>query len=222
MSGDSPSRPERSTDGWFNIGNVVVRPAPENAPEAYRYSDLEHTPDRGLRLTASYLVYWVSYLLFVWPFQLVVEAFRWNFWKRWTVSYRLRVLGASMVHAVVNSIHKTGFVLSGDRRFLYLRASHLFTPAQLLPVIRGTAPISADSNVRRPPDPENWDDIRRAVYDRDNYRCVNCGVGGGSHGDATLQADHVLPVSRGGPYELYNLRTLCRECHQARHARVFR
>ncbi len=50
-------------------------------------------------------------------------------------------------------------------------------------------------------------EIRQAVYDRDNWECVYCGV------DDDLSCDHVVPVSKGGLTTLENLVTACRRCN---------
>lgn len=54
--------------------------------------------------------------------------------------------------------------------------------------------------------------FRLAVLLRDGYRCVQCG-----HGDPsgrTLEADHIVPLSRGGePFNRANGRCLCKRCH---------
>ena len=47
-----------------------------------------------------------------------------------------------------------------------------------------------------------------AVFNRDHYRCVNCG------GPGRLEADHIVPMEKGGDfYDLANIQTLCRVCH---------
>ena len=68
-----------------------------------------------------------------------------------------------------------------------------------------TIPIKEDPTNDQPPKPENWGEIRKAVYRRDNYHCTNCASAGGPHGDTELHADHVLPRSRGGsaPSKIY-------------------
>ena len=48
---------------------------------------------------------------------------------------------------------------------------------------------------------------RRAVFDRDGWRCVRCGRAG------RLEADHIDRDWRGDPYDPANLQTLCRTCH---------
>lgn len=49
--------------------------------------------------------------------------------------------------------------------------------------------------------------LSRAVMERDEYRCVDCGT----HLDLTC--DHVIPVIKGGPTTLENLATRCRPCN---------
>jgi len=49
--------------------------------------------------------------------------------------------------------------------------------------------------------------LRRAVYERDKYRCVTCE----SHLDLTL--DHIYPESLGGQTVEANLQTMCRPCN---------
>lgn len=65
--------------------------------------------------------------------------------------------------------------------------------------------------------PSNWDEIRRQVYQRDNYTCQNCGAGGGVQGSEELHAHHIVPVSSGGSHQPSNLVTMCSKCHNAIH-----
>ncbi len=50
---------------------------------------------------------------------------------------------------------------------------------------------------------------RTAVFERDSYTCVHCGVGG------RLDADHIKPWSLFPKlrYKVSNGRSLCRKCH---------
>ena len=58
-----------------------------------------------------------------------------------------------------------------------------------------------------------WRGARRAALERDGWRCVKCGKAG------RLEVDHIQPLHKGGaPFDLGNLRTLCRGCHIARTA----
>ena len=53
-----------------------------------------------------------------------------------------------------------------------------------------------------------WAIVRRAVFERDNWRCVECGRAG------RLECDHITPLQRGGdPWDMANLQTPCRTCH---------
>ena len=53
-----------------------------------------------------------------------------------------------------------------------------------------------------------WEQVRRIVFARDNYRCVECGRSG------KLECDHIKPMRRGGdPWAVENLQALCRRCH---------
>ena len=56
-----------------------------------------------------------------------------------------------------------------------------------------------------------WARVRRAVFDRDGWRCCECGLAG------RLECEHIIPMGRGGaPFALDNLQTLCRGCHVAK------
>ena len=64
------------------------------------------------------------------------------------------------------------------------------------------------SEAHRALDWRRWSIVRRAVFERDGYRCVACGRAG------RLECDHVTPLGRGGdPWDPNNLQTLCRSCH---------
>jgi 5-methylcytosine-specific restriction endonuclease McrA len=51
-------------------------------------------------------------------------------------------------------------------------------------------------------------ELRRAVFERDGGRCVECGS------NFDLQYDHVLPVAHGGATTLENLQLLCADCNR--------
>ena len=55
-----------------------------------------------------------------------------------------------------------------------------------------------------------WTTVRRAVFERDGWRCVECGKAG------RLEVDHVTPMQREpgqDPFDPNGLQTLCRSCH---------
>jgi 5-methylcytosine-specific restriction endonuclease McrA len=55
--------------------------------------------------------------------------------------------------------------------------------------------------------------IRQLIFERDHGYCQGCGVL-----DEDWQADHILPVHKGGgACNLENLQTLCLDCHKAKH-----
>jgi len=76
---------------------------------------------------------------------------------------------------------------------------------------------AANVAVERPPGIkiEKWDEIRRKVFERDNYTCLYCGKGREKDG-ARLVCDHVDALARGGGNELGNLVTACKECNRAK------
>ena len=55
-------------------------------------------------------------------------------------------------------------------------------------------------------------EIRRAVFERDGGRCVECG------GSFDLQYDHVIPFSLGGATTVENLQLLCADCNRSKGA----
>lgn len=57
----------------------------------------------------------------------------------------------------------------------------------------------------------NYKDLRRLVFERDNYTCVYCGEEA-----LLLEADHVQPKSRGGLDNAENLVCVCRSCNRSK------
>jgi len=58
--------------------------------------------------------------------------------------------------------------------------------------------------------PPDWDARRKAVYERDNYTCQDCGLRSGPHagdGGAILHAHHLISLRDGGQHHLANLVT---------------
>lgn len=108
------------------------------------------------------------------------------------------------------------------RAQLYLRRSAIATPSGLVPWFPGKTPVTADHYAEVPDYPEDWEICARYVRQRDDYECRNCSaVGGPRDGSAELHVDHQIPRSKGGEDHPRNLRTLCKECHEARHGRKF-
>ncbi|MFD9561505.1 HNH endonuclease [Streptomyces sp. NPDC059994] len=55
--------------------------------------------------------------------------------------------------------------------------------------------------------PGDWSSRRAKVLTRDRFTCQKCGT------RENLQVDHIVPVSRGGSWDLDNLWVLCGKCH---------
>ena len=58
-----------------------------------------------------------------------------------------------------------------------------------------------------------WQHVRRAVFDRDGWRCRACGAPG------RLECDHIVPfrlAPHQDPFDIDGCQTLCRHCHIAK------
>jgi HNH endonuclease len=58
------------------------------------------------------------------------------------------------------------------------------------------------------------DEVKRAVWVRDNGKCRSCGS------DENIEYDHIHPVSKGGNSEIDNIQLLCRPCNRAKRTRL--
>ena len=59
-------------------------------------------------------------------------------------------------------------------------------------------------------DKHRWAQVRRAIFDRDGWRCCECG------GRGALECDHIEPLQREPGQDAWafdGLQTLCRACH---------
>lgn len=74
-------------------------------------------------------------------------------------------------------------------------------------------------------DSSMWRRLRIEVYERDNWRCRDCGckclntADSKKHPKRKIQAHHVISRRNGGTDELANLVTLCMSCHHKRERR---
>lgn len=57
--------------------------------------------------------------------------------------------------------------------------------------------------------------LRRAVLERDGFKCTYCGVE-----DVPLHCDHIQPYSRGGATSLENLAAACKPCNSSKKDRT--
>ena len=53
--------------------------------------------------------------------------------------------------------------------------------------------------------------VRFEVFKRDKFKCQYCGD---EAPNVILEIDHVIPVSRGGTNDIFNLVTSCRDCNR--------
>lgn len=54
---------------------------------------------------------------------------------------------------------------------------------------------------------------REAMFTYYGWRCLKCGC------EEFLQADHVIPISKGGTHRIENMQPLCRTCNLSKHNR---
>lgn len=58
------------------------------------------------------------------------------------------------------------------------------------------------------------------IFERDNFRCVYCGVSRQTDSEVELTVDHILPVKRGGSDHADNLVTACENCNSQKQDRL--
>ena len=61
-----------------------------------------------------------------------------------------------------------------------------------------------------------WEKVAKQVAARANYLCEQCD----KRGKTTVgnQADHIIPISKGGTDDMENLQWLCDDCHRVKTA----
>lgn len=64
-------------------------------------------------------------------------------------------------------------------------------------------------------------ELRTAIKERDNYTCCNCGNSMLKEPNLLLEVDHIVPISKGGKTEYYNLQTLCWKCNRSKSDKVY-
>lgn len=58
---------------------------------------------------------------------------------------------------------------------------------------------------------DNWDELRKLCYERDNYTCRRCKK---KFTEDKLHAHHIVPFRRGQWNSIINLITVCPSCHK--------
>jgi len=66
------------------------------------------------------------------------------------------------------------------------------------------------------PLPDDWQRRRKEVLRRDDYECRHCERHEEMRG-VSLEVHHIVPRSRGGSHQKYNLVTMCSHCHDRTH-----
>ena len=82
----------------------------------------------------------------------------------------------------------------------------------------GTARIVRDSYSNTNSKTQWWT-IRKEVFDRDGGKCQSM-LGGRLCLKPAVDVHHIRSLSRGGTTTKSNLLSLCKECHEARHAHM--
>lgn len=72
---------------------------------------------------------------------------------------------------------------------------------------------TTNEKIRRCAEYKVW---RKAVFERDNYTCQECGDRSGNGHSVTLNADHIKPFAHFPDlrFDVSNGRTLCESCHR--------
>jgi hypothetical protein len=189
-------------------GDLASRPLEDDLASVGDATTLSAPARLGVTALLWMPLFFLSYLF------LMGRALKvgWRY-RHFTPGLRLRIAMGYLSHVT--------FLLHPKRARLYFRRSWVATPTRLLPFMPGTVPDRADPTVEAPPYPEDWGTLAGLVRQRDDFECRNCGATGGPRGDTELHVDHQQPRSKGGLDHPENLRTLCRACHEARHARKF-
>lgn len=60
-------------------------------------------------------------------------------------------------------------------------------------------------------EPPEW--LKKAVKERDNYKCVRCGLEEDRQVGIYLHVDHAIPRIKGGQNAMENLQTMCYNCN---------
>ena len=65
------------------------------------------------------------------------------------------------------------------------------------------------------------DDLKRSIWERDGYRCRECGGAAAADRGGCPEIERIVPLAPGGADAPRNLRTLCFPCHATRGLRAY-
>ena len=154
--------------------------------------------------------YWILYMMVGIWIQFVRIAARRIIWM-----LRKR---SSIAAVMIAPLALAGSLLRGSaeekkRRIRFFLKSRVYGPQAALYLKSGWL---ADKS----PEPKGYGQVRRSIRERDDYSCQVCGVRGERNEAVRLHVDHIVPRRWGGSHSPENLRTLCKNCHEARHANL--
>jgi hypothetical protein len=112
--------------------------------------------------------------------------------------------GRDKVYRMLAEAERFGYVVPVSRRDGGKYRKTVYLVADKAGIIEKPVEVRASDFYQRQSIPMA---VRRAVYKRDGYRCVECGILTG------LSLDHIIAVSSGGDSSAENLRTLCLTCN---------
>lgn len=154
--------------------------------------------------------YWIAYVGFgVWMQFAHVAARR----TAWSIKKNTSVAAGLIWPVSLTASLLRGTAEERERRVRFFLRSRIYGPQELLFLKSGFLAQKSE-------EPSNYDQIRRSVRNRDNYTCQVCGLDGSTGDEVSLHVDHIVPRRWGGSHRPENLRTLCKYCHEARHAKV--
>ena len=195
----------RMNDARMADGEVVnIRNDPRLRPQ-----------DEGAVFYLTHAIYWPLYLAAALPLQTLYHVIRY-IWR-----HTLPVAIVLAPFDLIRGARYVQFVTPPERLLMFLRGSWIVTPSEACPWLYAHAEYKASAAADLASRTEKWDAVARQVFERDDHTCTCCGAEGGDDGTARLEADRIVPYERGGFIVTENMRTLCRPCHQARHAAFF-
>jgi hypothetical protein len=127
---------------------------------------------------------------------------------------------------VIRVIHKTGLRLNDAKVMVDNAPSSVgrFSRASAAAIRAELLQVGADATItgQPPSEDDTWSAdrrattkaMRRAVWERDGRRCVECGS------QFDLQYDHIIPLALGGAHTIENLQLLCSTCNQKKGASI--
>lgn len=199
-TGDTPMNERRTANG--DVVNISDDPRLQPSEEDVTY-------------IATHVIYWPLYLTCVFPLQALYHLVRYI----WSNTILVAIVLAPF--DLLRGTRYLRFATPRERLLLFLRASWVVTPSEVCPWLYAHAEYKGSATADLASQGDDWEAVAQQVFERDGHTCTCCGAEGGEHGSAQIEADRIVPYERGGFVESENMRTLCRPCHDARHAEFF-